>query len=636
MELALKTGWSETQVREILEKLKTEKTLEPSSNLAFKMIIPPWFLAWLPALAVLLFYLPVLNNGFIDWDDRDMITANPNIHSLGLASLAWMFSVNSIGIWIPLTFISFALNYGMGGLDPRVFHLTNVLFHASNTFLVFQVCKRVLDSGVINEEKDKEFLPKSLVLPTAFLAALLFGIHPLRVESVAWAAERKDVLYAFFYLLGLLVYLGKPSLTMTSSLGREGETSTSNIKSSYLDLSKLFILLGLYLLALMSKPMAVTLPLVFLILDFWPLKRLQTGFSKVLIEKIPFFILALLFSLVTRIEMGDMNAVNHNLTLPFRAAHVFHSFAFYLWKMIAPFQLVPIYPFPHIVDNIYYLKAALAALLVTCFSIGVFLYRKKYPYLAAAWLYYLITLTPVIGFVQVGSFAAGDRYTYLSCLGLFLPLSGLLTTFFSRRFMFFWIFCMVLGLVLGFATVRQIGVWKDQESVSACVTKAYPVETRDSEIRYGDDLSKEGKVDDALKHYQMAGDIPPPIAAPHERMGNAYMIKGRMDEAIEEFKEALEINNDSKEYPSSYLHNQLWTAYERSGQKKEASAEAQKFLKENPNESSADYEMGIVYFEEKEYSEAVNYLTLAVQLEPNNKFYSDTLASILSKAGKTK
>lgn len=600
------------------------------------MEIPPWVFGGLLIFTVILFYLPVLNNGFVGvWDDSEMITDNPYIRSLGFFSISRMLTTGSGGLWVPLTFFSFALNYWVGGLDPRIFHLTNLIFHALNTLLVFQVCKRVLDWGYANREKSKEFSTQSFALPKAFLVALIFGLHPIHVESVAWAAERKDVLYAFFYLLGLMIYLGNPSLGTTSLVG-ESKAPENKIRTWNLNFSKLFILLGLYLLALMSKPMAVTLPLVFLILDFWPLKRLQDGFSKVLMEKIPFLLVALMVSLVTKFGMSQINRINNNLPLLFRIAHVFHSFIFYLWKMIAPFQLVPIYPFPHIVDNIYYSKAAFEAILVTLLSIGVFLYRKKYPYLAAAWLYYLITLIPVIGFIQVGSFAAGDRYTYLPCLGLFLPFSAGITTLFSRRFMFFWFFCLVLGLVLGFATTKQIGVWKDEESVSACVTRAYPVETCDSEIRYGDDLYKKGKVNDALKHFKKAGAILPLIATPHERMGTAYMVEGRMDEAIGEFKEALEINNNSKEYPSSYLHNQLWTAYERSGQKTAAFAEAQEFQKENPNESSAYYEMGIVYFEEKEYSKAVNYLKLAIQLEPNNKFYSDTLTSILSKAEKTK
>ena len=635
-ELALKTGWSEAKVNELLEQTKNVPLQKLNSNPFLNSGISKWILTLLLAFAVVLFYIPVLNNSFIVWDDQEMITNNPHIRSLGLSSIGWMFSVNSIGIWIPLTFVSFALNYWMGGLNPQGFHLTNVLFHALNTILVFQVCRRVMEWACMNRETSKEFSFRPLVLPTAFLTALLFGLHPIRVESVAWAAERKDVLYAFFYLLGLFVYLGKPPSEVNRSADNQKENLENKNQSGYLRLFKLFILLGLYLLALMSKPMAVTLPLVFLILDYWPLKRLQNGFSKAFIEKIPFLILALLISLVTRVQMGEMNGINNNLTLLFRVAHVFNSFVFYLWKLIAPFELVPIYPFPHVVDSGYYLKAALAALLVAFFSSFFFLYRKKHPFLLAAWVFYIVSLLPVIGFIQVGSFAAGDRYTYLASLGLFLPLSAGITSLLSRRYTFFWPFCLVLGLVFGYSTMKQIGVWKDQESVSACVSKAYPVETRDTYMRYGDDLLRQGKVDNALKYYQMAGAIPPPIAAPHERLGNAYLGKGKFNEAIGEFKEAIAINSASVEYSPAYLHNQVWNAYEKSGQKVEASAEAQKFLKEYPKEPSAYYEMGIYYFEEKHYSEAVYYLKLAVQLDSNNKFYSDALDSVLSKAGKKK
>ncbi len=156
---------------------------------------------------VVLFYLPVLSNDFIVWDDREMITGNPHIQSLGLSSLGWMLTVNSIGLWVPATFFTLALDYGIGGLDPRFYHLTNVLFHVFNTLLVFLLSRKTLELAGRLPENRACAVSKDFVLSTALLTALLFGLHPIRVESVAWAGERKDVLYGFFYLLGLWAYL---------------------------------------------------------------------------------------------------------------------------------------------------------------------------------------------------------------------------------------------------------------------------------------------------------------------------------------------------------------------------------------------------------------------------------------------
>jgi tetratricopeptide (TPR) repeat protein len=590
--------------------------------------------ASLPCLIVFLFYLPILNNGFIDWDDREMITNNPHIYSLGLSSIGWMFTTNTGGLWIPLTFFSFALNYLISGLNPMVFHLTNLIFHLLNTYLVFLVSKKLLDYAAKSRSSGKGHFVQPLVLPTAFLASLLFGLHPIHVESVAWAAERKDVLYSFFYLLSINIYLSVPFFDVFSSDGKKKKISKNKKFLGDFRSTNIFLLLALYLFALMAKPMAITLPLIFLILDFWPLNRHQNGLFRIIQEKIPFFLVALLVSLVTRLGMGDVNRINKSLSLFTRVAHVFHSLVFYLWKMIVPIKLVPVYPFPLIFDSFYYLKAVVAALLIIIISLFVFYYRNKYPFFVLGWSYYIITLLPVLGFVQVGSFAAGDRYTYLSCLGIFIPFSAGLAVLLAGRRNLFWFFCSVLCLSLGCSTMKQIVVWKDQDSVQACVSKAFPVETWDNEMRYGDELLKFGKAEDSLKHFRTAAAIPPFRAAPHERIGSAYMANSQFNGAIVEFKEALNINKNTKEYPSSFLHNELWDVYMKEGKQKEAFADAQRLLIENPKDPSAYYEMGIVQSEEKHYLEAEFSLKAAVQLN-TNKRYLDTLASLYLKTGKS-
>ena len=268
-ELSAQMGLPETEVAQILEKGKEEG--DPSS------LLPPflqnerkvlWGCASVLVLVVAFFYLPVLENEFVNLDDTDTIMGNVQIRSLDWASLRWMFLSFKNGNWMPLTWLSFALNYRMGGLDPRIFHITNVFFHALNTVLVFLVCVRLMKRLPETETTGGAYRPKAFGLPIAFLTALLFGLHPIHVESVAWATERKDVLYASFYLGALWLYLGEPF-----PLGQKGFKS--------------WACMGLYLLALMSKPMAITLPLVFLILDGWPLGRSGLGYMRLIREKAP-------------------------------------------------------------------------------------------------------------------------------------------------------------------------------------------------------------------------------------------------------------------------------------------------------------------------------------------------------------
>ncbi len=335
----------------------------------------------------------------------DNITNNVQIRRIDWDSLRWMFTNFPTGNWIPLTWLSFALNYHWGGLDPRVFHATNVLLHALNCLLVFLTCLRLMSHLPEGQADGKASRAKAFGLPIAFMTALLFGIHPIHVESVAWATERKDVLYAFFYLGALALYLNKPF-----SFEPKG--------------FRYWACLGLYLLALMAKPMAITLPLIFLILDGWPLGRWRLEHFKILKEKIPFFVPAFGALLVT--------VVSHKPTLSYSQSGVewiwlmnaFRSLVFYPLKMLWPQGLTAYYPLPPQLTGFYLLENFCAAAAVMAVSFFAFRYRFKAPSLAAAWLFYVVTLLPVLGIIQTGSQAAADRYTYLASLGFFLPLSA--------------------------------------------------------------------------------------------------------------------------------------------------------------------------------------------------------------------
>ena len=367
-------------------------------------------------------------------------------------------------------------------------------------------------------------------MAAASLTALLFGLHPIHVESVAWAWERKDVLYAFFYLSGILLYLDYAIDSGQKKL-------------------KLYACLGLYLLALMSKPMAVTLPLVFLIFDGWPLKRLANGLSKALVEKIPFFVLAAVISLITRLEMAQVSSINQNLSLGFRISNALYAPVFYLYKMVLPLGLTPFYPFPHELTSVYYLEHFFSILGVIIFTLVCFYFRKNNPWLGAAWLFYLVSLAPVLGLIQVGSYSAADRYTYLPSLGIFLPLSALVSVFLLKRRLPLVVFCAAITVLLGFGTMKQIGVWKNSQTFWECVVNHYPDDNPNALTNLGAVYMKAGRLDDALALFKRATAIHRPLVFTHEQLGTALMYKGQVEEAIREFKIAQSLDpKDNQSY----------------------------------------------------------------------------------------
>lgn len=339
----------------------------------------------------LLVYAPVLRNGFVNYDDPDYIINNAHVKAgLTWNGVAWAFQSAEASNWHPLTWISHMADCQMFGLKPAGHHLTSLLLHTANTLLLFLLLNRLTGA----------------LWRSAFVAAL-FAWHPLHVESVAWASERKDVLSAFFWMLTLLAYTRFVS-----------ESKVRNPKS------KVFYALALLAFAcgLMSKPMVVTLPFVLLLLDFWPLKRftiydLRFTIGRLIVEKIPFFILTIASCVITRLVQSDALWSTASLPLSFRLANAVMSYVRYLGKVFWPANLALIYPYPH-----YWPLAGVivAALLLALISVWAVLSAKRFPYLAVGWFWYLGTLVPVIGLVQAGIQSMADRYTYLPSIGLFI------------------------------------------------------------------------------------------------------------------------------------------------------------------------------------------------------------------------
>jgi len=416
----------------------------------------PWIVAILAALITVLVYLPALNNGFVNWDDYEYICENRYIRSIDFEFLKWVFTSFHDCTWYPLTWLSHTVDYAIWGLNPVGHHLSSILLHGLNTFLVVLLIIRLV-KAVKPEDKSNQ-LPGYLIAGLA--TGLLFGLHPLHVESVAWVSERKDVLYSSFFLLSFLTYLKY--------------TSTSQQKQKILGY---ILCLLFFIMSLMSKPMAVTLPVVLLIVDIYPLGRLnlKSGLKaqkELLIEKIPFFVMSIVSSIVTVIAQqtgGAVTPLEKHLFID-RILVALRGLGFYLSKMVWPTDLCPLYPYPSKISflSLQFIGSFILVLSITALCIKSWNRHKTLP---AIWAYYVVTLLPVLGIIRVGEQAAADRYTYLPSLGPFL-LVGLAAAYIWKRlniklhFSTYMRPCIMIlpALIMGLlavVTVKQIGIWKD-------------------------------------------------------------------------------------------------------------------------------------------------------------------------------
>jgi len=380
-------------------------------------------------LAVFACFLPVLSNGFLLWDDDLNLTENPLYRGLGPAQLGWIVTTRLGGHYQPLTWLSFALDYTLWGMDAAGYHLTSLVLHAVNTLLVFRLVGRLI--------------PWAGVGPR-LAGALLFGLHPLRVEAVAWATARRDVLGALFYLLTLLTYL-RYAVTRDG-----GDRAWPWLAAS----------LGCFALSMLAKAQGMTLPLVLLVLDLYPLRRFARGFSAgtLLAEKLPFVLLSLAAAVTASFGLGEARTLTlTEYSVARRVAQAAHGLVFYLWKTAVPGRLSPLYLLETTLDP-WTLRYVLAALFVVAVTAALVVLRRRAPWALAAWVCYAAILAPVLGFAQTGPQTVADRYSYLACLPwvvlaaaglarLHGPLPAVLTA--------------ATLVALGLLTFRQTHVWHD-------------------------------------------------------------------------------------------------------------------------------------------------------------------------------
>ncbi len=470
-------------------------------------------MAFVIAAVTVALYLPMLHNGFINYDDPDYITGNTHVKAgLTWSGIAWAFQSGEASNWHPLTWISHMLDCQFFGLNPAGHHLTNLLLHAANAVLLFLLLNQLTGAR----------------WRSAFVAAL-FAWHPLRVESVAWASERKDVLSAFFWMLSLIFYARYAKL--------EIKNQKSKIKN-YL-FSLFFFACGL-----MSKPTVVTLPFVLLLLDFWPLNRMriaespapmpgQAGmrnFKWILLEKIPFFALTAASCVITFMVQRGALWSTASLTFHFRLANAIMSYVRYISKTFWPTDLALIYPYPH---QWPLSGVVIVALVLVTWSVLFIWWAKRFPYLVVGWFWYLGTLVPAIGLVQVGVQSMADRYTYLPGIGLLIALvwgfSDLLSSYPQKKT----IAAVIGGLVLIgciATTSNQLSYWRNSLEIFLHTSEV----TTDNYAAYdclGKSLEQIGKTKDAAILYAQSVQLEPTYPMSQFDLGMMDLEQGKTDEA---------------------------------------------------------------------------------------------------------
>lgn len=508
--------------------------------------------AFLVASSTAAAFWPVLSNGWVNWDDQLYILDNPWIRALNWENLRWMFTNRLISHYQPLSWLSYAADYALWGLNPKGYHLTSLLLHCLNAVLFFQVARKLLKAA------RHDCGPKSLRVAAIF-AALIFSLHPLRVESVAWASERRDVLCGTFYLASLWAYLRGP--------GKPGWLAAS---------------WGFFVGALLSKGVAVSLPLVLIIMDFYPLRR-KPSFRAFFAEKIPFFLAAAGIAILTLNAESQLRSLRtlEQLGWPMRLGLAARSLVFYLGKSLFPIGLSPLYEMPArsaaLNRELLLSAAALAAA-----ALLLWLGRGRRPALTAASLTYAITLFPVSGIFQSGPQIAADRYSYLACLSwALLAAAAFLKILESHAQSKPAVLTTTAVILLGLSalTWRQSLVWRDPFSLWARALSINP-ETAIAHNNLGIALANSGRVAEAAAHFQEALRIQPRCVEAQNRLFAPE--PGADPEQTRLLKSAIEADPICR---NARLN--LATAYAALGRREEAKAYLSRLLLFEPDNTTA-------------------------------------------------
>ena len=598
---------------------------------------------------------------FVNFDDRTYILLNSRLaDGLTYENITWTLTADVCSMWHPLTLLSYLLDAELFGIDSSAFHATNLLLHIANTLLLYALLFRWTGAAGLS----------------GFVAAL-FAIHPLHVESVAWVSERKDVLSTFFGLWALLAY---------------GAYARQRSVGWYLTA------LTMFALSLTAKQMLVTLPFLLLLLDIWPLKRTPltsderhedeaaeaadssdtssgiichpSPWSRLVVEKIPFFVLSVVASLIifwVQLRTGAVQPL-HTFPLTERVANAIMVYVLYLLQMVWPTRLAAFYPYPEGTQMV--VQTIGAALLLLAITAAVVLLRRRHWYLLVGWFWYLGTLVPVIGLVQVGDQRMADRYTYFPLIGIFIAVTWLVWHLFSsevwRRRLLPAVALLLLVASIGL-TNWQTRHWRNSEALWLHAIAVTEGNSR-AQTNMGGLYFADGRYEEAMQHYRFALEIRPEFPSAFCNVGGALVSLGRNDEAASYFRQALQIDPEfalahinwgnmlladghfaeaighylealksdvksiSAQHP--FTHKNVATAYVRLGQFDQADAHYREAMRLKPDYAEARFNLGNTLVAQKKYDEAIWHFRKALELTPEKATIHSNLGTAFRFAGK--
>jgi len=533
-------------------------------------------------------YSPVINHEFVNYDDDEYVFENPTVlNGISLNNMHWAFTTTYKSNWHPLTWMSHMLDVELFGLNAGMHHITNVIFHILNTLLLFILFREMTGC-----------------LWKSGFVAVLFAFHPMHVESVAWISERKDVLSTFWGMLTLIAYV------------------------KYVKRGKLiyYLLVNLfYIIGIMAKPMIVTIPFVMILLDYWPLNR-NEKFGLLIYEKIPLFLISIVSCGITLYvqEIGGSIASLEAYPLYVRIANVLVSYASYMGKIIWPCCMAVFYPHP---DKLTMHKVVIAFLLFVSLNGFAIKSMKNHPWATVGWLWYIGTLVPVIGLVQVGLQSRADRYTYLPYIGLFI-----IIVWGSEQLLLKWgvkkrgvalIMVIVLTVLTGLSSL-QLTHWKNSIKL---FTHAINV-TDDNYLAHnnlGQAILERGGTDKAIYHFEEAIRIKSNFEIAYLNLGVSLVNKGKNREAISYYQKAIEIKPD---YVDAY--NNLGNAYLRESMTIDAVRQYQKALKIEPENAQTFNSLGAAMIRMGRIDDAIKYFKKAINAKPGYMEAKRNLAKVLS------
>jgi len=539
-----------------ISKTATKMKKISSQNMISSKVRIEFLISLSLIIAILYIYYQTKNFDFVLLDDDVYITANPYVAGgLKPGNIKWAFSHSHGGFWIPLTWLSYMIDSQLHGLQPGYYHITNLIFHIFNTLLLFFIFRKMTGD----------------VWRSWFIAAL-FAVHPVHVESVAWVSERKDLLFAFFWLLTMgsyYYYVKQPSAWRYS------------------------ILIMFFIAGLMSKPMIVTLPFVLLLLDYWPLGRYRfkrfprleaagprRSFAKIVLEKVPLLLLSIGTGALTLIKQQAHGAVSSLESFPLlhRLSNALVSYVKYMVKLLWPHDLSAVYPYPASIPFWQITGACLLLILITFVIIKHF---ADLPYLTVGWLWFLGTLVPVIGIIKIGSHSMADRYTYMTFVGLYIVIAWGVPEILERtKFKQIALVSAAAAIVILMAVARiQTSNWANSTRL---FTHAIEVTENNflAHQNLGLALAYRGELNPALLHFRKALEINPTSAKSYNDIGTCFMIAGKIDDAIDYFRRALDLQ---------------------------------------PNFAKAHNNLGLVFMTRKSYAEAAGHFREALRADPDFK-----------------